>query len=474
MIIPVATPGKFLVKPLGVFCILFSVIVVTAEAHTPQYDIPVTISSAQAGATLELRFGLDPSATDGLDSSLGEQRVPPLPPGDGFAAQFVGSDIGVAMAPQQKDYRQGSLSAGGTRVHEIQIQTSETDSITIAWNLPPGVTGRLNDILIGTVRNISMKGSGSYTETFPAVFNKFRLTVIYAAPPLPPLAATGAASAVSAAGATMNGTVFPRGTATTCHFEYGTSPGYGVATPDMYAGSDTSAVKVSATILGLSPLTIYHYRVVAHSTGGTSAGADIVFFTTMDSPSLQTPTNGAINVPLGARLRWHPTPGAESYRVQVAFSARFDSIALDRSGIVDTSLQVVLVNPETIYYWHVRAQDDTLSGIWSSPAWMFKTGLSQNVHDAPSGIPQETVLEQNFPNPFNPATTIRYSLPGQVRVTLKIYNALGQCLACLVDATQEAGSHEVIFGGASLPSGVCFYRLQAGEYTCTKRLLILR
>jgi hypothetical protein len=83
-------------------------------------------------------------------------------------------------------------------------------------------------------------------------------------------------------------------------------------------------------------------------------------------------------------------------------------------------------------------------------------------------------LEQNYPNPFNPSTTIRYNLPATLHVTLIVFNTLGQQVAAAVNEIQVAGSHEVRLGGDGLASGVYFYRLKAGDFVATKRLLFLR
>lgn len=87
--------------------------------------------------------------------------------------------------------------------------------------------------------------------------------------------------------------------------------------------------------------------------------------------------------------------------------------------------------------------------------------------------PQTFSLAQNYPNPFNPSTTISYSLPKAANVSLRIFNALGQAVATLVDAKREAGYHQVQWN-ANVPSGIYFYRLQAGEYVETKKMILLR
>lgn len=83
-------------------------------------------------------------------------------------------------------------------------------------------------------------------------------------------------------------------------------------------------------------------------------------------------------------------------------------------------------------------------------------------------------LSQNYPNPFNPTTVISYRLPVNSFVTIKIYDVLGREVQTLVNEHQPAGTHSVTFNAANLPSGVYFYRLEAGTYHDTKKLLLLK
>jgi photosystem II stability/assembly factor-like uncharacterized protein len=84
------------------------------------------------------------------------------------------------------------------------------------------------------------------------------------------------------------------------------------------------------------------------------------------------------------------------------------------------------------------------------------------------------ILSQNYPNPFNPSTTIRYGLPNRSHVTLSVVNTLGQLVAVLQNGEQEGGYHEVKFDGTGFPSGVYFYRMQAGDFVETRKLLLVR
>ncbi|MBI3194008.1 MAG: T9SS type A sorting domain-containing protein [Ignavibacteriae bacterium] len=89
-------------------------------------------------------------------------------------------------------------------------------------------------------------------------------------------------------------------------------------------------------------------------------------------------------------------------------------------------------------------------------------------------IPSEFALEQNYPNPFNPSTVIRYQLPVDSRVTLKIYNVLGEEVTTLVDGVQDAGFQSVEWDAVSFQSGVYVYRLNVGNFSDVKRLILLR
>jgi hypothetical protein len=89
-------------------------------------------------------------------------------------------------------------------------------------------------------------------------------------------------------------------------------------------------------------------------------------------------------------------------------------------------------------------------------------------------IPKEFSLWQNYPNPFNPLTKIKYQIPKVGFVFLKVYDVLGIEIATLVNKEKAAGLYEVDFDGAELPSGIYFYKLKAGDFAVTKKMILLR
>jgi hypothetical protein len=89
-------------------------------------------------------------------------------------------------------------------------------------------------------------------------------------------------------------------------------------------------------------------------------------------------------------------------------------------------------------------------------------------------IPKEFSLFQNYPNPFNPQTTIKYSIPQKSVVTITVYDILGKEVSKLVNEEKLSGTYEVQFDGSKLSSGVYFYRLHAGSFLKTKKLVLLK
>jgi uncharacterized protein (DUF1501 family) len=143
--------------------------------------------------------------------------------------------------------------------------------------------------------------------------------------------------------------------------------------------------------------------------------------------------------------------------LQFDFRSVYASVLKDWFGASPTELQVAITGTIT---------NPLTSSVVASGA----------IAGAGSGgtLPREYSLEQNYPNPFNPSTVIRYELPGGVNVLLEVYNSLGERVTTLVDGPQGAGTHEVSFNGGSLASGMYLYRLKAGSYQETRKMLLVK
>jgi hypothetical protein len=104
----------------------------------------------------------------------------------------------------------------------------------------------------------------------------------------------------------------------------------------------------------------------------------------------------------------------------------------------------------------------------------YESLLSVGVEENLSVLPTEYALSQNYPNPFNPSTTIQYYIPELSFVTLKVYDVLGSEIITLLSEEKPVGSYEVELNAKGLPSGIYFYRLQAGEFTQFKKMILIK
>jgi hypothetical protein len=125
----------------------------------------------------------------------------------------------------------------------------------------------------------------------------------------------------------------------------------------------------------------------------------------------------------------------------------------------------------------------SLGGTSTNPATVVSSGcivntlcttVGVNEDEGSLSIPKEYNLAQNYPNPFNPSTTVNFSVPSSEFVTLKVYDVLGNEIATLVNEEKPAGSYEVEFSADGLTSGIYFYKLQAGSFVETKKMILLK
>jgi len=105
--------------------------------------------------------------------------------------------------------------------------------------------------------------------------------------------------------------------------------------------------------------------------------------------------------------------------------------------------------------------------------WYLRGATATAASDEPA-IPQDFTLEQNHPNPFNPTTTIQFSVPTRSQVTLKIYDVSGGLVKTLVNGSVPPGVHREVWDASGIASGVYFYRIEALGYVQTRKLVLLK
>lgn len=197
-----------------------------------------------------------------------------------------------------------------------------------------------------------------------------------------------------------------------------------------------------------------------------------MYKSTTSSSNLQSPANNSIVNTLTPLLVWDSLVTATNYSVQVATDSLFNTIVLSQfSNAASYLVESGALNPNVDYYWRVRTNNDGGVSPWSD-VYHFTVNLT-GVEDE-TQLPKEFALNQNYPNPFNPSTVITYHLPKASNVKLIIYDVLGNEIATFVDEYKPAGKYEVEFNASSLSSGVYLYKLQAGDFFQTKKMILMK
>ena len=147
--------------------------------------------------------------------------------------------------------------------------------------------------------------------------------------------------------------------------------------------------------------------------------------------------------------------------------------------INETPLDIATINFTKIKSDDINVQPVIMQFFSPSSATMWKVGTWNDKSITTSvnqnkNTPSKFEILQNYPNPFNPSTTIKYHIPEAGMVTIKVYNILGQEVATLVNEMKNSGSYEVNFNANNLASGTYVYRLQAGAFVQSKKMLLLK
>jgi len=147
--------------------------------------------------------------------------------------------------------------------------------------------------------------------------------------------------------------------------------------------------------------------------------------------------------------------------------------ALAYDGIHSASIRPLTTESYSISSFGVDTSREIYLCSYSSSGRIFKlTGPATNVNQETVHLPHIYQLIQNFPNPFNPSTVIKYDLPALSKMSLKVYDLLGREVATLVDGTKPAGTYTEIWNANTMPSGVYFYKLTADGFVQTRKMIL--
>lgn len=223
--------------------------------------------------------------------------------------------------------------------------------------------------------------------------------------------------------------------------------------------------------------TLYYWRVRGVNGAGAGAWSYIWSFRVVSVPSqpiLLSPQNNSTNQPPTPLFDWDSLNSANSFRLQISADSIFTALIFDTTGITQSKLQLRsnILSLNQKYYWRVNASNQAGTGPWSF-IWNF-TVTHSSILLSGSEIPKEYKMFNNYPNPFNPMTKIKFDLPKSSGVRITVFDVTGKELAVIVNETLQAGSYQTEWDASVYPSGVYFYRMQAGAFSETKRMMLIK
>ena len=188
-------------------------------------------------------------------------------------------------------------------------------------------------------------------------------------------------------------------------------------------------------------------------------------------PILLSPI-GTSGIPRNPKLVWRSSASATLYSVQVSVDSTFTTTLVDVS-LSDTVLQLSPLRPNTTHYWRVNATNQYGTSDYSL-GLSFVAGSTVVSVEEVRQIPGEFTLRQNYPNPFNPTTNLEFHVSSSEFVSLNVLDVLGREVETLVREQRQPGTYTVRWSASGLPSGVYFYRLQAGSFVETKKMILAK
>jgi len=231
--------------------------------------------------------------------------------------------------------------------------------------------------------------------------------------------------------------------------------------------TDSTTSDTVITLTGFTEGRNEYWRVKAKNIAGSSPWSDSSLVTKLLAPTNLVLQQSASNE---ITLTWvdHSTKEL-GYVIERKQSPQPTFTLLDTlKGIgnqyVDSNVELAQT-----YTYRTKAYNNITESDYSDEVSLTVTGITEE-----TGLPTEFSMSQNYPNPFNPTTKIKIALPQAVLTKLIVYDLLGREVQILINKELEAGYHEINFDASHLTNGVYFYRIQAGNFTETKKLLLLK
>ena len=220
----------------------------------------------------------------------------------------------------------------------------------------------------------------------------------------------------------------------------------------------------------------YYIRVRAKGTSSWSAFGPVVQISTPvprpAPPPLIVPNPGAVVLLPVMTVLWRNVPGAVAYHLQLTENPAFLGGLVNDSTITDTVRQVGGLRDGASYHLRMRSKGISGWGVFGDTV-RFTTSAALSVTML-NEVPRVSYLAQNFPNPFNPVTIIRFGLSSASQVRLEVYDALGQRVRQVVDDNLGAGTYDVMFDASGLASGLYIYRIRTEHFVDSRRLVLLK
>lgn len=241
------------------------------------------------------------------------------------------------------------------------------------------------------------------------------------------------------------------------------------------------------------------WTIINRETNSINAKIGLDVITSLDGTYghdtvIYNPTNQVImtkrgGVNSGIKMFSHPLQSLYSFEWYAGYTAdssywswlNYGSIQSEYIGGVEgpvtiPSIDFININPQdfVVLYFAIALGDNESDLLVRISEAQAKYNLITDVKDSFSSSPVEFSLNQNYPNPFNPSTIIIWNVPFDSYQTLKIYDVLGNEVASLVNEYRTAGSYSINFNASNLSSGVYYYKLSAGNFTETKKMILIR